>query len=141
YIKYGDKGAISMSFLGIPFATNLLVGAAVHKALNDDSPDDNLLENVGQTLVHSLSGIMNTTGASGLLAGGSNLWSDANMMAKDAGSNFAQSVPVRTLSRAVGANIPSVLSDVNALLNHTPLNPTGEKALTRVEDENGKVDY
>jgi hypothetical protein len=140
YFHIGDK-YIPVTNVGA-FAPNIILGNALHRSLNDENnSEDNILENIGETAVTSLSSAYKALSGEQVFGGGSWIAREANdtLQSKEASLGRLAGIPLSS----AGQFIPAITNDINSVLDQIPLlNKTGEKAQTNVYDEDtGKKDY
>lgn len=131
YIHIGDR-YIPAGFVGF-FAPNIVLGNAAYNGLTNHQGDPAaaIADGAGQAIMNLVKSV-NLGGALGADTNLARAWDAATKQGGDAADAAATAA-----SGAVGQFIPALAGDVNAVLNnHTDLNPTKEKADTRVEKVN-----
>lgn len=126
YIKAGDR-YIPATFLGF-FAPSLIMGKATHDAFQREGT--NPLEDILAATGSSIEKMWNAYSRSAIPGQG-----NPALRALETRGASADTAAVIG-GRAAGTYIPAGFSDINAFLNSTGLNPTGEAAETNVTKEN-----
>lgn len=138
YFHIGDR-YIPVGILGTA-AVPIILGNATSQAMqsaeeNGDGFVDSVLQVAGNTLVNT----GKNTGVASVFGGENNLQKTVSDMFTDNGGTVQDEV-FNPLIKAGGnilrQYIPAGLGDVNALLDNSPFNPTGEAALTKATYEN-----
>lgn len=134
YIKLGDR-YIPVGFFGA-FAPNMILGNAAHNGLNSEEAGSPA-EKIGVFAGDSLMNMFRSIDGSSALGADNNVSRAIDQATRD-GGNFMDGVATLGANMA-GQFIPGVTGDINAVLdNHTDLNPTRERADTKVADPNSK---
>lgn len=127
YLHIGNR-YIPLGLIGVP-AEGLLAGTAIHNAVHGGG---NPITSFVSTIANTAFDTIKAAGAQNLVGAG-----DQGIQALQnafTGSNGVSPLDAAAVvgGQAVGQFIPGAASDINAFLNHSGLNPTGEAADTKV---------
>lgn len=137
---YNDAGAylhvdgryIPIGLFGFA-APNVILGNAAYNGINEDD-GSSVAERVAKSAEDSLVNMAKSLNATGAIGVDNNI-TRAYQAGSRPGASAMDGV-VTGLGGALGQFIPALSGDANAVLNNSPLNPTHEKADTKVVNPN-----